>query len=119
MKSKRRKIKQIFLLVTLTIFFALFVIDAAAINTPFIEVPNEETEAKGETTTDSIEGTQSIGETEQPSETVSEQPTANQKQKAKKGCGSIIPQSGTEAILIFGVIEIFLMRKEKQNGTAD
>ena len=149
MKKKRNEMKRIFLSVTLCILFGLLAVDAAAITTPWIDIPNDTETAGSEEV--STQPPDQPGETTATDQPESERPpdretnpgediafdfdetagtTARNETKAeskrsaetpkKKGCGSIIPQNGVWIIFVIGIAEmIFLMRKEKYHGTKE
>lgn len=136
----KRMPKRLFLLVTVPILLLLFTVYSAAVTTPWIDLPSDE-ETMEESATGSEQeetpaeepgeenpgnetpaidmgeenGNRTPGTTVQPENT--ERPAAAPR---KKGCGSIIPQSGVGIIFILGITELFFVkRKEQRNESAN
>ena len=134
MKQRNRTIKQVFLLVAFTVCFTLLTIDAAAIITPWIDIPEDETDTgtvseEPSGSEDSV--TTSSGEEEkiefefseftETTDTRESEPDTKQATETpkKKGCRGMITQGGIGLLMIIGITEMcFLKRKEKHDESA-
>ncbi len=133
MRTKR--LKRIFLPVILLFLLILFTVQTPAIITPWIDVPEEtETGESGEVTDEPLNEEESTdggkGSTEIESDFARDAEANTQREieatsersaeaAKKKGCGSMIPESGIWVISLTGITAIyFLMRKGKHNETA-
>ena len=141
MEKKKRMIRQGGFLILLSIFFILFAVGASALDTPWIEVPDD-SGTKATTETETPTGTPATQETaavtepstvgsptveipasenETREEPAAENPTGEIKSGKKKGCGSTLSLSGIPLFLatVGTMRTIFPKRKENFHGTAN
>lgn len=142
MKKNHRIVKSMCFPILLLTLFLLLTVSVAALDTPWIEVPDDsgtEATTETETPTDAPATQETAVATETPpqgipiveipvsenettagsgTETPSERSAGASK---KRGCGSTIPQSGVGfGIFMIGITEIVcLIRKEKQDESAN
>ena len=141
----KRKRKRLFLLWTVSALFLSLIVNATAINTPWIDLPSDgeqgEPQLSGEDSAEIGTGKKAeestVGEND-PAEVefdfwgedtefeVKSETTAGTQTKAdtaqlaetleKKGCGSMIPQNGVIAlILIFGITNVIFLVRKEQH----